>query len=147
MKIEPRASGIPLSAVDAPKPAPKPAELRAAREFEAIFLRKLLGSLERTTQLGGKSSFSGGTEVYGSMMVGALADAIATAGGIGLAPQILESFHHHEPPAPGAPEGPDPASPSISPQETAPPAVQPGRESPEAASAGPISLVRDVHGE
>lgn len=72
--------------------AAKPEIARAAREFEAIFLRQMLASLEKSGHMGGTSST--GSEVYGSMMVGALADAVANAGGVGLAKYVTTSLAH-----------------------------------------------------
>jgi flagellar protein FlgJ len=67
-----------------------PAEKRAAQEFEAIFLRKMLASMEKSSKVEG-ASLSGGADAYSSMVVGALADAIAAAGGIGLGESVLRS--------------------------------------------------------
>ncbi len=69
---------------------------KAAREFEAIFLRQLLSSLEKSKGLGGQSS---GGEVFRSMMVSALADTAAEGGGIGLSEVILKAML---PPMPAA---------------------------------------------
>jgi Rod binding domain-containing protein len=66
---------------------------RVAREFEAIFLRKMLSSLEKTSHFGNKGpGGSGGAEVYGSMVVGAMADAIANSGGMGLAQMLTTAM-------------------------------------------------------
>lgn len=80
----------------APQPkATAPAELaekqRVAREFEAIFLRQLLKPLDQAGQLT-KSESATGQAIYGSMMVSALADQVAQAGGIGLAELILQAL-------------------------------------------------------
>jgi len=75
--------------------APTEAQRKAARDFEAIFLRQLLSSLEKGSGLGAKQS-SGG-EVFRSMMVSALADTAAEGGGIGLSEVILKAML---PPAP-----------------------------------------------
>jgi Rod binding domain-containing protein len=56
--------------------------LEAARQFEAMMLRHVLSSLEKTTSMGGTKS--GGNSTYKSMMVYALADGLAQAGGLGL---------------------------------------------------------------
>ncbi len=66
--------------------APPKALDQAAREFEAIFLKQLLTSLERTTE--GAS----GNAIYGSMVVDSMADAITRAGGLGLADEIQRSL-------------------------------------------------------
>lgn len=75
--------------------APTPEQKKAARDFEAIFLRQLLSSLEKGGGLSGGSS-SGG-QVFRSMMVSALADTASEGGGIGLSELILQAML---PPAP-----------------------------------------------
>lgn len=65
---------------------------QAARQFEAIFVRKMLSSLEKAKVFGGSQSGSAGTEVYGSMMVGALADAATQGDGIGLSELVLRAL-------------------------------------------------------
>jgi len=65
--------------------------LKAAREFEQIFLRKMLSSLEKTGRPQNGGSVTSGADVYSSMVVGALADAMSAAGGIGLADLIVKS--------------------------------------------------------
>jgi Rod binding domain-containing protein len=71
-------------AVDAQATGPNFQEREALKQFEAIFLRQLLGSLEKAGTFAGKKGPSSGSALYGSMMVGAMADAAADAGGIGL---------------------------------------------------------------
>ncbi|HKQ70266.1 MAG TPA: rod-binding protein [Polyangiaceae bacterium] len=86
---------------------PSAETVKAAREFEQIFLRKMLSSLEKTGRANkdGGSLTSGG-DVYSSMVVGALADAVSAAGGIGLADLIVRATLVPEkpPPAPAADE-------------------------------------------
>jgi peptidoglycan hydrolase FlgJ len=60
---------------------------QVAQQFEAIFLRQLLGALEKT---GGQGSQ--GAAIYKSMMVGALADSASANGGIGLADVIFKAM-------------------------------------------------------
>jgi flagellar protein FlgJ len=62
---------------------------KVAQQFEAIFLRQLMGTLEKSKGFGGSSTGSG---VYKSMMVGALADSTAEGGGIGLADVIFKAM-------------------------------------------------------
>jgi len=106
-------SATPPSAIAPVRPTPggvkppagvKPEVARAAREFEAIFLRQILTSLEKASRMG--STGSAGSDVYGSMMVGALADAVASAGGVGLAKYVTTSLAHTPAPAPKAPAAP-----------------------------------------
>ncbi len=65
--------------------------LKASREFEQIFLRKMLSSLEKAGRAKGDGAVSAGGDVYSSMVVGAIADAVSSAGGIGLADLIVRS--------------------------------------------------------
>jgi Rod binding domain-containing protein len=69
-----------------------PKALKAARDFEAIFLRSLLSSLEKTTAVSGGGKLNTSQSTYGSMVVGALADNISGSGGIGLADIIAKSL-------------------------------------------------------
>jgi Rod binding domain-containing protein len=69
-----------------------PKALKAARDFEAIFLRSLLSSLEKTTAVSGGGKLNTSQSTYGSMVVGALADNISGSGGIGLADVIAKSL-------------------------------------------------------
>jgi flagellar protein FlgJ len=62
---------------------------KVAQQFEAIFLRQLMGSLEKTGGFGGSGTGSG---IYKSMMVGALADSTAEGGGIGLADVVFKAM-------------------------------------------------------
>ena len=48
--------------------------------------------MEKAGHVGSEGST--GSEVYGSMMVGALADAVAAAGGVGLAKYVTTSLTH-----------------------------------------------------
>ncbi len=73
-----------------------PKALKAAKDFEAIFLRTLLSSLEKTTSINGASGKPNtGQSTYGSMVVGALADNISGSGGIGLAAIVAKSLSAH----------------------------------------------------
>lgn len=61
---------------------------QAAKQFEAMMLKRMLSSLEKTTKLdSGK-----GTSMYGSMIVDAMADAIVGSGGLGLSKMIEQSL-------------------------------------------------------
>lgn len=79
-------------ATSGPSSAVSPELVRAAREFEAVFLRTLLGSLEKTTQLGSGGGLSSGQSAYGSMVVSAMADSLSAAGGIGLSDVITQAL-------------------------------------------------------
>jgi Rod binding domain-containing protein len=91
MKIAPG----PLGEVEAPGadpgklPGSNAARMaEAARNFEAVLLRRMLSSLEKTTQM--QSGKSG--SMYGSMIVDAMADAISSSGGLGMAKLIEDSL-------------------------------------------------------
>ena len=49
--------------------APDPSVLKAAKEFESIFVRQMLKSLEKTTAAGGNAKPTAGQSTYGSMIV------------------------------------------------------------------------------
>jgi flagellar protein FlgJ len=68
-----------------------PKVLKAARDFEAIFIRQMLKSVEKTAAAGAGTTASPGESTYGSMVVGALSDAVSNAGGLGLADVIAKS--------------------------------------------------------
>ncbi len=81
MKIDDTRHIQPLIA----KQTPPSEEHRVAKEFEGIFLRKMLASLEKTTSMTGKAP---GSQMYGQMVTDALADAMGRGGGIGLADSL-----------------------------------------------------------
>ncbi|HEU4576696.1 MAG TPA: rod-binding protein [Polyangiaceae bacterium] len=62
---------------------------KVAQQFEAIFLRQLMGTLEKSGGFGGSGTGSG---IYKSMMVGALAESTAEGGGIGLADVVFKAM-------------------------------------------------------
>jgi flagellar protein FlgJ len=65
----------------------------AARQFEAVFLRQILSSVERAASVqGGKAA---GSNLYGSMLVDAVADSISRSGGMGLASMLVHSLEPH----------------------------------------------------
>ena len=96
---------LPISGLDAlrnasaakPDGPVDPKALKAAKDFEAIFLRTLLSSLEKTTSLSGGKKLDTGPSTYGGMIVGALADNISGSGGIGLADIVAKSLSAHLP--------------------------------------------------
>lgn len=75
---------------EAKRAEPSAEQRKVARDFEAIFMRQLLGSMEKAGGMGG--SANNGGAMYRSMMVGALADSAAEGGGIGLAELILQAM-------------------------------------------------------
>ncbi|MFZ5894334.1 MAG: hypothetical protein ACOY0T_24950 [Myxococcota bacterium] len=94
--VTPHAASEAKASSDANATASAPdkqAVLKAAREFEAIFLRTLLSPLEKTTQVGKSGSLSAGQSAFGSMVVGAMADTLSNVGGIGLADVIARALN------------------------------------------------------
>jgi Rod binding domain-containing protein len=84
-----KSSGLPSSS----GPGESKGLDEAGRQFEAVFLRQILSSLERATgtQNGGKA----GSNLYGSMLVEAVADSVSRAGGIGLGAMLVHSLDSH----------------------------------------------------
>ncbi len=86
--------------------APDPSLLKAAKEFESIFVRQMLKSLEKTTAAGGNAKATAGQSTYGSMIVDSLSESISKGGGIGLADVVARSMmaaHPVSKPASSAP--------------------------------------------
>ena len=71
---------------------PDPRLEKVAKEFEAIFIRNMLKPLENAGAMGKQGGVTSGSGVYGSMMVGALADSASEGGGIGLSHLVLEAL-------------------------------------------------------
>jgi Rod binding domain-containing protein len=89
----------PIGAIDsataaapAKADAPDPKLLKAAKDFESIFVRQMLKGLEKTTAAGAGTQASAGEKTYGSMIVDTLSDSIQKAGGLGLADVIARSM-------------------------------------------------------
>jgi peptidoglycan hydrolase FlgJ len=110
--IPPVFGAAPSSEPAATPEAKNPRLLRAAKEFEAIFLRQMLKSLEKTTSMGSPSQTSTAQRTYGSMVVSTLADSISSAGGLGLGEVIAKSLSgasSARPPGKDPPAAPAPA--------------------------------------
>src|SRR5262249_8381662 len=93
--------------VQAPGPDATPEQQKAfhekreaARAFEAIFVRKMLASLEKTSKPGatGEAGGGGAGGSYASMMVSSLAESVSSNGGTGLADVILQAFQPRQAP-------------------------------------------------
>jgi Rod binding domain-containing protein len=89
----------PIQAPSGPEATPEQQKAfhekrEAARAFEAIFVRKMLASLEKSSKPGatGEAGGGGAGGIYASMMVSALSDAVSASGGIGLADVILQAL-------------------------------------------------------
>jgi len=94
--------------------APDPNVVKAAKDFEAIFVRQMLKSLEKTTAAGGNTKPTAGQSTYGSMIVDTLSESISKAGGLGLADVVARSMMAAHPVAKPAPAAPG-AAPSLIP--------------------------------
>jgi Rod binding domain-containing protein len=93
--------------------APDPRIVKAARDFEAIFVRQMLRSLEKTTSIGSGHQASG-AGTYGSMVVNAMADAVSGAGGLGLSEVLVKHLSAAHPGLgqPAAPSDSNPTDPN-----------------------------------
>jgi flagellar protein FlgJ len=82
-----------MAALSHPSPAdPGATRLQhAAQEFEAIFIRQMLATLDRTARISG-SDRRATTSLYGTMVVDVMADAVAAAGGLGLGETLVREF-------------------------------------------------------
>ncbi len=88
-----RPALAPVNPNAAPAVAPKdPKLVEAAKQFEAVFMRELLKPLEKSTAAMAGSSTSAGESTYGSMIVDALGDAVAKAGGLGFGDQLVKDL-------------------------------------------------------
>lgn len=104
LQPSPSAASEAVPAVVPNKPDAKLVE--AARQFEAIFVRKMMASMETSSGITGQKQ--PGSDIYGSMITGALADAATQGDGMGLSALILESLSQKLPaqPVAAAPERP-----------------------------------------
>lgn len=65
---------------------------RASEQFESMLLKRVLGALEKTARISSAGSAPAGASAYGSMVVEALSDAIAQAGGLGLGQDMVRQL-------------------------------------------------------
>ncbi len=65
---------------------------QASQQFESMLLRRVLSALEKSARVSGTGSGPAGATAYGSMVVEALSDAIAQAGGLGLARDMVSQL-------------------------------------------------------
>lgn len=88
------ATASATRAADGPAKADAPDAklLQAAKDFEAIFVRQMLKSVEKTTAAGGSTKPTAGQSTYGSMIVDSLSDSISKGGGLGLAEVVARSM-------------------------------------------------------
>lgn len=84
--------GAPLAAH---APAPGNAEMRrAAQEFESVFISEMLAPMFEGLDTDGLGGGGMGEEIFRPMLVERYAEAIARAGGIGIAESIIAEFAH-----------------------------------------------------
>jgi len=116
-------SGAQAAGGPAKAEAPDPNLLKAAKDFESIFVRQMLKSLEKTTAAGGNAKATAGQSTYGSMIVDSLSESISKAGGLGLADVVARSMMAAHPvakPAPSAVATASAPAPSLIPVLKAP---------------------------
>jgi Rod binding domain-containing protein len=70
--------------------------IHAARQFEAVLLNQLLGSLEHTFSALGENKTEAGSDHYHFLGVQALTSSIAAKGGIGIAEMIVRNLRQRE---------------------------------------------------
>ena len=107
----PLATQVPPTALgpQAPDAAAQRATLRsAAQQFEAVFLRQLIGSM-RQAHLADDPMSSQATEQFRDMSDASLADAMSHQGVFGIAQMLLAQFDRHAA-APAAPAAASPAA-------------------------------------
>jgi Rod binding domain-containing protein len=125
--LHPQVTGIPIAGTGAAAPTSPsrssdegtkgldPKLVKAAQEFEAVFIRQLLKPLEKAGETGKGNSIGSGSNIYGSMMVGAVADQASAGGGIGLAEMVLKALTDAGKAVPKtAPKAPNTDSPGMS---------------------------------
>lgn len=83
---------------------------KAAQQFEAIFLRQMIGAM-RSASLADGMFDSSATEQFQSMADARTADALASTGSMGIAQLLMKQFGTRvaDTPATPAPDGPTPA--------------------------------------
>ena len=113
------------AAAPAKADAPDPKLLKAAKDFESIFVRQMLKGLEKTTAAGAGTQASAGEKTYGSMIVDTLSESIQKAGGLGLADVIAQSMAMSHPSLKAAPSSPATKTPSQASAAPLVPALKP----------------------
>ena len=100
------------SAATAPAGAPQnKGDLdKAARQFEAIFLRQMIGAM-RSASLADGITDSSASDQFRDMADARTADAMAGKGAMGIAQLLMQQFSSRvaDTPSPTAPDGPTPA--------------------------------------
>ena len=94
-----------IPTMPAAPPAAKIKAEKAAQDFEAVLLSSLLESLQKSFA-GNAEDASAGSDNYAAMGTQALASALSTRGGLGIAQMILRQWQQTKVPAltePGIP--------------------------------------------
>jgi Rod binding domain-containing protein len=89
-------SGIPDAIPPTSEKSDPQKLIHAARQFEAVLLNQLLGSLEHTFSTLGEKKTETGSDHYHFLGVQALASSIAAKGGIGIAEMIVRNLRQRE---------------------------------------------------
>jgi Rod binding domain-containing protein len=113
------------AAAPAKADAPDPKLLKAAKDFESIFVRQMLKGLEKTTAAGAGAESSAGEKTYGSMIVDTLSESIQKAGGLGLADVIAQSMAMSHPSLKASASAPASQTPSQASGTPVVPALKP----------------------
>lgn len=80
--------GTPLPSDPQARNAAKAAE--TAREFEAVFLGQMTRMMLESVELGDEFSGGHGEEIFRGILAEKLGSEMATRGGVGLAPMVLD---------------------------------------------------------
>ena len=64
---------------------------KVAQEFEAIFVRKVLGELQKTTKLSGQAKMPG-ADMYESIWLNEVSSSLAKSGGFGVGRMLKETL-------------------------------------------------------
>ena len=86
-----------------PTASPEKAQLeKVAKQFEAVFLRQMIGTMRQSG--GGEGIFdSSATEQFRDMSDARTADTMAEKGALGIAEMLLRQYESRTPKAPAAP--------------------------------------------
>jgi peptidoglycan hydrolase FlgJ len=85
-------TGIQNSTLPSTEKSPTEKLVHAARQFEAILLNQLLGSLEHAFSALGKEKKEAGSDDYQFLGLQALASSVAAHGGLGIADMIVRNL-------------------------------------------------------
>jgi flagellar protein FlgJ len=104
MRIANASSSVAAAA--GAKPAADPGLAKAARAFEAIFMRQMIGAM-RSASLDDGLLDSGATEQFRDMADARTADSMAETGNFGIAQLLMRQFANRvsAAPAPASPTG------------------------------------------